>query len=56
MPYRAPELFNVESFCTVDERVDIWVRSYFSLKISVNRIVHIQLLYFHYRVGGFILG
>jgi len=24
MPYRAPELFSVESFCTVDERIDIW--------------------------------
>ncbi|KAF4521005.1 hypothetical protein B566_EDAN002501 [Ephemera danica] len=24
MPYRAPELFNVESYCTVDERTDIW--------------------------------
>lgn len=26
MPYRAPELFNVESYCMVDERTDIWVR------------------------------
>uniref|UniRef100_T1J907 non-specific serine/threonine protein kinase n=1 Tax=Strigamia maritima TaxID=126957 RepID=T1J907_STRMM len=24
MPYRAPELFNVESFGTIDERTDIW--------------------------------
>ncbi|XP_012289091.1 serine/threonine-protein kinase 16 [Orussus abietinus] len=24
MPYRAPELFNVESYCIVDERTDIW--------------------------------
>ncbi|XP_015114822.1 serine/threonine-protein kinase 16 [Diachasma alloeum] len=24
MPYRAPELFNVESYCMVDERTDIW--------------------------------
>lgn len=24
MPYRAPELFQVESYCTIDERVDIW--------------------------------
>lgn len=24
MPYRAPELFHVESYSTVDERVDIW--------------------------------
>ncbi|KAL0109950.1 hypothetical protein PUN28_013533 [Cardiocondyla obscurior] len=26
MPYRAPELFNVESYCMVDERTDIWVK------------------------------
>lgn len=25
MPYRAPELFNVKSFCVIDERTDIWV-------------------------------
>lgn len=25
--YRAPELFNVESHCIVDERTDIWVSS-----------------------------
>jgi serine/threonine kinase 16 len=24
MPYRAPELFNVDSNCQIDERVDIW--------------------------------
>ncbi|XP_075216044.1 serine/threonine-protein kinase 16 isoform X2 [Lycorma delicatula] len=24
MPYRAPELFNVESYCMIDQRVDIW--------------------------------
>ncbi|XP_063219288.1 serine/threonine-protein kinase 16 isoform X2 [Bacillus rossius redtenbacheri] len=24
MPYRAPELFNVESHCSIDERTDIW--------------------------------
>ncbi|XP_059477584.1 serine/threonine-protein kinase 16 [Neocloeon triangulifer] len=24
MPYRAPELFNVDSYCTVDQRTDIW--------------------------------
>lgn len=23
--YRAPELFNVESHCIIDERTDIWV-------------------------------
>lgn len=26
MPYKAPELFNVESYCVIDERTDIWVR------------------------------
>lgn len=25
--YRAPELFNVESHCIIDERTDIWVRT-----------------------------
>ncbi|KAI0214890.1 Serine/threonine-protein kinase 16 [Lamellibrachia satsuma] len=24
MPYRAPELFNVDSRCTIDDRIDIW--------------------------------
>lgn len=24
--YRAPELFNVESHCIIDERTDIWVK------------------------------
>ncbi|XP_064647791.1 serine/threonine-protein kinase 16-like [Lineus longissimus] len=24
MPFRPPELFNVESYCVIDERVDIW--------------------------------
>lgn len=27
--YRAPELFNVESHCVIDERTDIWVKLYF---------------------------
>lgn len=26
--YRAPELFNVESHCIIDERTDIWVRPF----------------------------
>lgn len=26
MPYRAPELFNVKSYCVIDQRTDIWVR------------------------------
>lgn len=25
MPYKAPELFNVEPHCIIDERTDIWV-------------------------------
>jgi len=25
MPYRAPELFHIDTYSTVDERVDIWV-------------------------------
>lgn len=32
MPYRAPELFNVESYCMVDERTDIWVNSDFIMR------------------------
>lgn len=27
MPYRAPELFHVESYCIIDQRTDIWVRN-----------------------------
>lgn len=26
MTYRAPELFNVQSPCSIDERTDIWVK------------------------------
>lgn len=26
--YRAPELFNIESHCIIDERTDIWVKPY----------------------------
>ncbi len=25
MPYRAPELFNVESYGIINEKIDIWV-------------------------------
>lgn len=28
MTYRAPELFHVESYCVIDQRVDIWVFIY----------------------------
>ncbi|KAL6254599.1 hypothetical protein P5V15_014651 [Pogonomyrmex californicus] len=34
MPYRAPELFNVESYCMVDERTDIWVKITIFLNLS----------------------
>jgi hypothetical protein len=42
MPYRAPELFNVESYCMIDERTDIWVNSdsIISNEISVLITVH----------------
>lgn len=33
MPYRAPELFNVESYSMVDERTDIWVSTSILLSI-----------------------
>lgn len=33
MPYRAPELFNVESYCMIDERTDIWVIHLIFLKV-----------------------
>ena len=36
MPYRAPELFNVESYCVIDERTDVWVRKF--VKFSVWKI------------------
>jgi len=26
--YRAPELFTVKTYCTIDERTDIWVIQY----------------------------
>lgn len=34
--YRAPELFSVESYCMIDERTDIWVRSVDFSKISIS--------------------
>ncbi len=37
MPYRAPELFNVQSYGTIDERIDIWVGlSLINLSKKVN--------------------
>ncbi len=36
--YRAPELFNVESHCIIDERTDIWVKPCI--------LLHFGLVYF----------
>lgn len=32
MPYRAPELFDVKTGTTLDEKVDIWVRSLLAIR------------------------
>lgn len=44
MPYRAPELFNVEAHCIIDERTDIWVC------IAINRIIFLtqRLIFFFF--------
>jgi hypothetical protein len=34
MPYRPPELFNVNSRCDIDERTDIWVNFSSSCRIQ----------------------
>ena len=36
MPYRPPELYQVDSKCDIDERTDVWVRSYYILKAGTN--------------------
>lgn len=52
MPYRAPELFNVESYCMVDERTDIWVSSNnkmdLLIQIQVTQVLNliIECLFF----------
>lgn len=38
MPYRAPELWNVESYCVIDERTDIWVNQFLSIRVHRIRI------------------
>ena len=38
MPYRSPELFQVDSKCTIDERTDIWV-SYFQTISRARQII-----------------
>lgn len=44
MPYRAPELFNVESYCVIDERTDIWVENEYKTPTY-------YLIYFDFRVS-----
>lgn len=41
MPYRAPELFHVESYCIIDQRTDIWVRfrRFFARKCANLRVI-----------------
>lgn len=39
--YRAPELFNVESHCIIDERTDIWVKSCILHPFKLICVVHI---------------
>lgn len=34
--YRAPELFTVKTYCTIDERTDIWVNNIHIWRIIVN--------------------
>lgn len=46
MPYRAPELFNVESYCMVDERTDIWVSFILRKKKIIFVILPISLFVF----------
>lgn len=37
--YRAPELFNITSPCSIDERTDIWVTS-----LTVNSIIQLTIV------------
>lgn len=37
--YRAPELFNVESHCIIDERTDIWVKPCIFLLFGFGLVV-----------------
>ena len=39
MPYRAPELFNVECNSTIDERTDIWVSTKYKIIITNEKKV-----------------
>jgi len=58
MPYRAPELFNVESYCMIDERTDIWVNSdcaLLQMRDSYNRCHSTWCVQYYYVVGIFTL-
>lgn len=39
--YRAPELFNVESHCIIDERTDIWVMPCIIHPFWIVYVVHV---------------
>lgn len=39
MPYRAPELFDVKTDATLDEKVDIWVRRPSASPLRLTRAV-----------------
>lgn len=45
MTYRAPELFNVESYCMIDQRVDIWV---IVCILFINIFCHLALHVWHF--------
>lgn len=49
MAYRAPELFNVEAFCHIDERTDVWVIAIHGLfsMIACSCIHHSKLFYMY---------
>ncbi|KAK2143664.1 hypothetical protein LSH36_823g01001 [Paralvinella palmiformis] len=40
MPYRAPELFNIESQCVITEKTDIWVKRKGALLSLNHSITH----------------
>lgn len=44
MTFRAPELFDVKTGITLDEKVDIWVRTYASFIAPVNPHLRLQSL------------
>ena len=44
MPYRPPELFQVDSKCDIDERTDVWVSDTCTLQSVQNLKFHFQSL------------